>query len=49
VRRAADALAGGTTPISQVALGAGFVDQPHLTRVFKRECGVTPAAFRRTV
>jgi AraC family transcriptional regulator len=49
VRRAADALAGGIAPISHVALGAGFTDQPHLTRIFKRETGVTPAVFRGTL
>ena len=46
VGRAADALAGGSIPISHVALLAGFADQSHLTRVFKRGLGVTPGAFR---
>jgi len=46
VRRAADALAGSSAPISHVALSAGFADQSHLTRVFKRGLGVTPGAFR---
>jgi AraC family transcriptional regulator len=46
VRRAADALAGSSAPISHIALSAGFADQSHLTRVFKRGLGVTPGAFR---
>ncbi|MEX1185802.1 MAG: AraC family transcriptional regulator [Gemmatimonadaceae bacterium] len=33
--------------ISQVALNAGFTDQSHLTRVFTRRIGVTPASYRR--
>ena len=46
VRRAAAALANTSIPISHVALNSGFVDQPHLTRIFRRECGMTPAQFR---
>jgi AraC family transcriptional regulator len=33
-------------PIADVALAAGFCDQSHLGRVFKRELSVTPAAYR---
>ena len=33
--------------LAALALEAGFVDQSHLTRVFKRLTGTTPAAFRR--
>lgn len=32
-------------PISQAALEAGFVDQSHLTRHFKRHIGVTPGQY----
>jgi AraC-like DNA-binding protein len=32
-------------PISQVAFEAGFVDQSHLTRHFKRQVGVTPGQY----
>lgn len=32
-------------PIAQVALEAGFVDQSHLTRHFKRITGVTPGQY----
>jgi len=34
-------------PIADIALETGFTDQSHLTRVFRRCLGETPAAFRR--
>lgn len=34
-------------PLSEVAVDAGFCDQSHLTRTFRRVTGVTPAEFRR--
>lgn len=34
-------------PLSNVALSCGFADQSHLTRVFTREVGASPAAWRR--
>lgn len=33
-------------PIAQVADDAGFADQAHLTRMFKRATGTTPSQFR---
>ena len=39
-------LAATELPLAQVALDAGFTDQSHLTKIFKRHMGVTPAAFR---
>jgi len=33
-------------PIAMIAQEAGFADQSHLTQVFHREMGVTPARFR---
>jgi AraC family transcriptional regulator len=39
-------LAGSESPLAQVALYAGFADQSHFTKTFKRYMGVTPAAFR---
>ncbi len=45
VRRAKELLREGQ-PIVEVALAAGFADQSHLTRVFRRWVGVTPASFR---
>jgi len=34
------------TPLSEVAASCGFVDQSHLTRVFMRKVGSSPAAWR---
>lgn len=45
VRRAKELLRTGL-PIVEVALACGFSDQSHLTRVFRRWVGVTPAGFR---
>lgn len=33
--------------IAQIALHAGFADQSHFTRAFKRHTGLTPAEYRR--
>lgn len=38
-------LAAGQTPI-QAAIEAGFADQSHLTRIFVRYLGITPARYR---
>ena len=32
-------------PAASVALDSGFCDQSHLSRHFKRQCGVTPGHF----
>ena len=37
-----------TAPLARVALSAGFSDQSHLTRVFSRTLGLSPAGYRRT-
>jgi AraC family transcriptional regulator len=34
--------------LSDVAARAGFADQSHFTRLFKRQFGVTPGAFVRS-
>ena len=34
-------------PVAQIAAAAGFFDQSHFTRVFKREVGMTPGRYRR--
>jgi len=39
-------LAASEVPLAQLALDAGFVDQSHFTKTFKRHMGVTPAVFR---
>jgi AraC-like DNA-binding protein len=46
VGRAQTLLAGGATP-AEAAAGAGFSDQAHMGRWFRRLVGVTPAAYRR--
>lgn len=46
VRRARTMLSRGES-ISSVAFACGFVDQSHLTRVFKRHFGLTPGAYRQ--
>ena len=47
VEIAASLLRTGRRSISDVALEAGFSDQSHLSRAFKRRLGVTPAEYRR--
>lgn len=42
-------LADPDLPLVEVALDSGFYDQSHLTNVFKRHTGLTPATFRRRV
>jgi AraC family transcriptional regulator len=32
--------------LSEIALACGFFDQSHFTRVFKRQTGFSPAAYR---
>jgi Helix-turn-helix domain len=49
VSRAKRFLALGELPIAAVALDCGFCHQEHLTRVFRRHCGVTPGAYRASV
>jgi AraC family transcriptional regulator len=40
-------LAGSAAPLADIALLAGFADQSHFTRTFKRQLGLTPAAYRK--
>ena len=46
VRLARRLLDGGAAP-AEVAATAGFADQAHLTRHFKRVVGVPPRAYQR--
>jgi AraC-like DNA-binding protein len=39
-------MAASQQPLSDVALAAGFYDQSHMTRVFRRMTGRTPGAHR---
>jgi AraC family transcriptional regulator len=34
-------------PLVEIALAAGFADQTHFTRSFKRVTGMKPTEFRR--
>jgi AraC-like DNA-binding protein len=43
----ARALLAAGEPVIRVATDAGFADQSHLTRLFTRTLGITPAAYRR--
>jgi AraC family transcriptional regulator len=38
---------GSNVPLVEIALAAGFADQTHFTRSFKRITGMTPTEFRR--
>jgi AraC-like DNA-binding protein len=47
VKRAKDLLRGTHLPIADIAMACGFADQSHLTRVFSKAFGISPAAWRR--
>jgi AraC-like DNA-binding protein len=47
IAAAADLIRKTDRPLAEVALSVGFSDQSHFTRVFARESGETPSAFRR--
>lgn len=47
--RAQRLLADTRIPIKEIASDCGFTDQAHLTRLFAREMGATPAAYRRSL
>ena len=47
VEAAASKLAGSSEPLSAIGTAAGFADQSHFSRVFKRLTGLTPAAYRQ--
>ena len=37
-----------TTSIAEIAAACGFSNQEHLTRLFRRARGTTPAAYRKS-
>ena len=45
---ASEAIVSGETPLAEVASELGYFDQSHLARVFRRERGIPPGAFRRS-
>ncbi len=48
LRRAQSLILASDDPLSRIAVSCGFTDQPHLTRLFRRELGTTPLAWRRS-
>ena len=48
IERAKAQLAQRSVPLKVVAANAGFSDQSHMTRLFQRLVGVTPAEYRKT-
>jgi AraC family transcriptional regulator len=46
VQRAAALIAGADWSLSTVSHEAAFTDQPHMCRIFARETGLTPGAYR---
>jgi len=47
--RACELLAISALPLTEVAAVCGFYDQAHLTRIFKKQLGTTPGAYRQEV
>ncbi|MEW5420765.1 helix-turn-helix transcriptional regulator [Amorphus sp. 3PC139-8] len=47
IRKVQELLRQNDLPLTEIALMAGFSDQAHFTRVFRRVAGTTPAAWRR--
>jgi AraC family transcriptional regulator len=41
-------IAASDAPLCEIALAAGFSDQSHLTRMFKRHMGIAPAQYRES-
>lgn len=48
IEQAKKLLIGRDQTLAQIALGCGFADQSHFTRVFKNVAGVTPGMWRRS-
>lgn len=46
IEYACNELSGSDAPIIKIALAAGFYDQSHFSRTFKRHTGITPAVYR---
>jgi AraC-like DNA-binding protein len=46
VRAAAEELSCGTLSLAEIAMGNGFYDQSHFSRVFKQKVGISPGTFR---
>src|SRR5690606_36042936 len=48
INKAQRLLAKSSMPIAVIAIECGFSHQEHLTRLFRRHLGTTPAAYRRS-
>lgn len=46
IARAQDLLAGSYRTLTEIAIETGFYDLPHFDKVFVKEVGVSPRAFR---
>ena len=44
---ARSAVSAGDTPLATIALDAGFYDESHFIRAFRRHFGATPGSYRR--
>jgi len=49
IRRAVDLMASRELSLGQVAAIVGFTDQSHMTNVFRRVLGITPARYRKAL
>lgn len=47
IKQAQELLRSTAEPIADIALASGFSHQEHMTRMFRRFCDTTPAAYRR--
>jgi len=46
IRWAAERILRSKEPLGRIGVAAGFADQSHFNRTFKRVCGLTPGQFR---
>jgi AraC family transcriptional regulator len=49
IERASRELADSHAPLSEIGLRAGFFDQSHFSKVFRRHTGMTPAEYREHI
>jgi AraC-like DNA-binding protein len=47
MRMASEWLAGGATPVAEIAAMLGYSDPAHFSRAFRRERGASPQQYRR--
>ena len=49
IDRAKSLISAGEKSMLEIALEVGFCSQSHFNKVFLRECGITPAAYRKSL